>query len=284
MVINRMNYKSSLVWGFALILLCCVFVVKSFFLDRNDHTSFTQEIIPKSSVVNKNSVMSLDASHDVTAQKIGSSVVIEEPSGLSQTRTAGGTPADKNTLEKWFESRGRFTSESLTGYESYDIETLKKLVASGDLKAMSVLTRFYLSERYSGADGGVKAMQLSKFAAAYGSIDALQMYSVLYENAKHAFTSQKLAYDDLVEVLAWKNTAALRGDMTWNNVGKTDLDSSGVVLTDLDRERIAQRSQEIYNELLAARKELGLGEFDNSRPVEADRFFTYLDDFMKPKK
>lgn len=284
MLINRISDRSTIIIAIVFILIVFCLVFKSFFRIDSSSSLLSHKVPSKSVMEIEAPLIQLGKENDSVLQQNVSSRAVILSSGAPQIITAAGTPAEKEVLDRWFESRGRFSPESLKDYESYDVETLNKLVSSGDLKAMNVLTHLYLSEKYLGSDGAIKAMQLSKYAAAYGSTDALQMYSVLYGNAKQEFVSQKLKYDDLVEVLAWKNTAALRGDMTWNNVARFDIESSGVNLTNSDKLRIAQRSQEIYSELLANRKELGLGDFDNSRPVEADRFFKYLYNFMEVNK
>lgn len=195
-------------------------------------------------------------------------------------RTLAGTPAEAAIVTKWEESRGKFSKESLEDYASYDQDTLIKLANSGDLKAMNALARFYMSFRYTGEYGLEEVMRVSKLGAAYGSTGLLKIYAIVYATHHFQPDSQRLNHEDLIEVLAWSNTAALRGDMYPNYGARDDIKDSGIQLTQEDKVKISARSQEIYNELLAQRKALGLGDFDNTRPPEVDKFFGYLENFM----
>lgn len=208
----------------------------------------------------------------------------KKPVKSTQIKTLAGTPAEAEVLQKWEESRGKFSEEALADYSSYDLDTLRRLAGSGDIKAMTALAHFYLSQKYAGEHAVDDAMQISKLAAAYGSTDLLKLYAILYATRKYQPNSQALNYEDLIEVLAWKNTAALRGDLYPNYDALSDIKNSGIQLNHDDKVKINQRSQEIYNELLTKRKSLGLGDFDNSRPQEVDKFFSYLENYMDEEK
>jgi hypothetical protein len=195
-------------------------------------------------------------------------------------KTLAGTPAEAAILTKWEESRGKFSEESLADYASYDLETLVKLTNLGDIKAMTALVHFYLSPKYTGGHALDEVARVCKLAAAYGSTELLKVRAMLYAVQKYQPDSQILNHEDLIEVLAWKNTAALRGDLYPNYDARSDIKNSGIQLTQDDKGKISARSQEIYNELLAQRKSLGLGDFDNTRPPEVDKFFGFLENFM----
>ncbi len=194
--------------------------------------------------------------------------------------TVAGTPSEAESLIKWRESRGRFSAESLAEYSSYDFETLNKLADGGDLKAMMVLADYYISERNPDqANGSDNAMRILIRAAIHGSTHALENYSEFFESKVYK-PGSVLTNEQMIEVLAWKNVAALRGDMFPNQIASNDVERLKFVLNAESAGRIRQRSQEIYAELQKERTAIGLGDFDNSQPPEAKKFFSHLDNYM----
>lgn len=197
--------------------------------------------------------------------------------------TLGGAPSERTKVQKWQESRGYFSKVSLADYGTYDLETLKKLSNTGDLKAMMALAQFYLSDKYEGADRMQNYSIILKLAAAYGSTDALERLSNNYASQQQD-VNNILSHEDLIEVLSWMNVASLRGDLMPNVVAAQLYKESIVHLTASDVTKIRERSKIIYDELVQQRMALGLGDFDNSRPPEVDKFFGYLDNYLDSKK
>jgi hypothetical protein len=195
-----------------------------------------------------------------------------------EIRTLAGTPSETEILRKWDESRGRFDGESLKEYADYNMDTLKVLADGGDLKAMIALSKLYISDEYAGEYGSSYSMPLLKKAAAYGSSYAMELYATNYDSMHYVDGSY--THDVMLEVLAWNNAAALRGDMYPNSTARLELQRKKVQLNEIDIQKIRTRSQEIYNEVLAERKALGLGDFDNSVPPEVKKFFSYFENYM----
>lgn len=195
-----------------------------------------------------------------------------------EIRTLAGTPSEAEIVRKWDESRGRFDDESLKDYAGYNMDTLKILADGGDLKAMIALSKLYISDEYAGEYGSSYSMPLLKKAAAYGSSYAMELYATTYDSVHYA--DGTYTHDVLLEVLAWNNAAALRGDMYPNNSARLELKRKKVQLNQIDAQKIRTRSEEIYNEVLAERKALGLGDFDNSVPPDVKKFFSYFENYM----
>jgi hypothetical protein len=189
--------------------------------------------------------------------------------------TLAGTPAEAELLTKWEESKGRYSAESLAEYYSYDYETLIRLADGGDLKAMMALVDYYLSEKNTDPANGVEnAIRISIKAAVYGSTAALEGYSELVGAGPDSTPEQ------IIEMLAWKDVAALRGDMFPNQIAIGDIERLKFTLNEESAGKIRQRSEEIYAELQQIRSSLGLGDFDNSQSPEAIKFFSHLENYM----
>lgn len=204
---------------------------------------------------------------------------VEAPS--PEVRTIAGTPAEAEIVRKWEESRGRFDEETLKDYAGYDLETLKSLVKSDDIKAMIALAMLYVSEQYS-AEYGVKySMPLLKMAAIYGSSYAMELYAIQYE-AEH-FVNGTNDRAVLLESLSWSNAAALRGDIYPNNSATLELRRKNIQLNTAEIQSVRKRSEEIYQQLLAERVSIGLGDFDNTVPSEVQKYFAYLENYMVVK-
>ncbi len=199
-----------------------------------------------------------------------------------EIKTLAGTPSEAEVVRKWEESRGRFDEESLKDYAGYDLDTLRSLVANGDVKAMIALARLYVSEQYAGEYGVKYSMPLLKVAAIHGSSYAMELYAIQYE-AEH-FVNGTSDRNVLLETLSWNNAAALRGDVYPNNSATLDLRRKNIQLSANEIQSIRNRSEEIYQQLLSERKNMGLGDFDNSVPVEVQKYFAYLETYIVTKK
>jgi hypothetical protein len=197
-----------------------------------------------------------------------------------QVTTVAGTPAEAEVLRRWQESRGTFLDEVLDEYSDYDISTLQQLADTGDLKAMASLIKKYVSPEYVDKYGLVYSMPLMKLAAAYGSTDAFEQYATAYNALNGYDVAPAVKRATVLEVLAWQNAAALRGDILPNHLAGSDIKRENIELSEQDIAAIRQRSQQIYDEAQEQRRQLGLGDFDNSVPPEVKKFFGYLDNYM----
>ncbi len=186
-----------------------------------------------------------------------------------------GNPADMAQVKSWFDTRGYvYWGEANNEYGSYSEDTLKKLSESGDIRAMKKLGDLYLRQY-----GFEKAKQVYVNAAVYGSTDALESVGTTtnfnaYIQGKTPEAKQAAA----IEILAWYNAASLRGDR-WPNIGgaKSFISINNFEVTDEISAQIQKRSQEIYEDLAQQRRNLGLGEFDNTIPASVEQYFQQLE-------
>ncbi len=186
-----------------------------------------------------------------------------------------GNPADMAQVKSWFDTRGYvYWGEANNEYGSYSEDTLKKLSAGGDIRAMKKL-----GDLYYGEFGFDKAKEVYLDAAVHGSTDAIHtigtMISIsIFDKAKTPETKQAAA----IETLAWYNAASLRGDRWPNIVGAKDfIKIENFQVTKEISDQIQKRSQEIYDDLAQKRRSLGLGEFDNTIPVSVESYFQQLE-------
>ncbi len=186
-----------------------------------------------------------------------------------------GNPADMAQVKSWFDSRGyRYWGEAGSEYANYDEDTLKKLAQNGDVRAMKFLGDLYLNEAKFD-----KSQEVYTNAAIHGSTDTINMLGLImdshiYANAKTPEAKQLAG----IEVLAWYNTASLRGDRWPNIIGaKSFIKTETFEVTKEVSDQIQKRSQEIYDELSQKRRSLGLGEFDNTIPASVEQYFQQLE-------
>lgn len=191
-----------------------------------------------------------------------------------------GTPAEAAVVKNWFTERGYSSwSGNPNEYSSYNEETLKKLADGGDIRAMDALGKLYLDTAHAADYGLNAAIPLYTKAAIYGSTDALQSLGVSKEIRGYlrADTDEARKVEAL-EVLSIYNVSALRGDKFPNDtVAAAFISNNSIVLTEADQQKINERSLQIYNDLQQKRRDLGLGDFDNSVPPEVNKFFVQLE-------
>lgn len=233
-------------------------------LNKPDH-SFAYEVINHNTSVEQ--VQSVDSSN---AQ------VTKTEEAKSKKFVPSITFAEYRELTDWDAARGYFSADELEDYQAYDEQTLKNLSAEGDIKAMGVLSDYYIQKDYRREE----ARALNYKAAVYGAT------SVFADLSFSAHTDMLLneAYDEanknpqsraqaVIEVLAYCKVAAMRGDprasiSTMNSYKGVHKIRTGeeLILSPEMLDKIDNRAKEIYDELVRARRELGLGEFDNSTP------------------
>lgn len=194
---------------------------------------------------------------------------------IEALRTVGGTPSEQGIIKLWEEARGRYSDEDLAEYKSYDVDTLRQLADSGDLKAMMALAQLLITPPYVEQYDSAEHFDLLNKAAVHGSTYALELYAItLGVNSTQGNT--KIQHDALLEVLAWGGVAALRGDVLPNSTLVALHKDAYRSLTEKDKHAIHDRALTIYDNLQAERLKLGLGEFDNTIPSEVKRMQSYF--------
>lgn len=235
-------------------------------LNKPDH-SFAYEVINQNAPVER-------------VQSVGSANTQTQITKTEEVKPKKFVPlisfAEYRELMDWEAARGYFSADEIEAYQSYDEQTLKNLSDEGDIKAMVILSSYYIQKDYRPEEA--RAMDYK--AAVYG---ATSVFSDLSDSA-HADMLRNEVIDEayknpqhreagVIEVLAYCKVAAMRGDPrasistinAYKGVHKIrtghDLSLSPEMLNKIDN-----RAKEIYDELVHARHELGLGEFDNSTP------------------
>jgi hypothetical protein len=183
------------------------------------------------------------------------------------------TTADSKEFTEWMAERGKFTNKEREDYQHYDPKTLESLAETGDLKAIEALAGLHLSngDRQS-------AIRYYEIGAVRGSTEAIEMLGIM-ATPKSSIETEKRRPAAL-EALAINKVLELRGD---EERFKMETDAlinfyesffnEKLNISFEDQDKIDQRALEIYNDWEAKRKELGLGEFDNSKPLGAKKFF-----------
>jgi len=194
--------------------------------------------------------------------------------------TIQGTPADAELIHRWRSARGTYTKHELEVYKAYGIETLEQLMRDGDMQAAIALAELYVSDKYVEQYGISYALAALQWAAIFGSTDALGRFGDAYRSLNYSSLDNPEMRHIWLESLAWENTAALRGDSMPNNSAEAFMKYSKFEVTEQEKRWIQERSNEIYNDLLKKRMDLGLGDFDNQTPPEVVRYFSHLTNYM----
>lgn len=187
-----------------------------------------------------------------------------------------GSPVEAAEVNSWYAARGKFI-EGDTEYLSYNRDTLEKLAADGDMRAMQVLGRRYLSQEYSvprqhGFDAAKKQYWN---AAVHGSTEALIALAIIERTATYDLTDDEAGKKaKALDVLAIYRVAELRGDL-WSPDNQVPVfkELERITVSETEQAVIEQRAQQIYNDLQQQRTAVGLGNFDNSMPESVKKFF-----------
>lgn len=179
--------------------------------------------------------------------------------------------ADAKELSGWQSERGYFTDKELKDYQHDDPKTLETLAHAGDLKAITSLADFH-----SKNDDTHAAAHYYEMGAIRGSTSAISLLAI--ETVLKASQEKENRKPAVFEALAIARVLTLRGD-AWHLQKSTDtlidlyesLFNEKLNISVEDQGGIDQRAKEIYNNWAAKRKELGLGEFDNSVPVKVKK-------------
>jgi hypothetical protein len=229
-------------------------------INKPDNT-FANEVITHSVAQDKvPSLMPSDASGQVADQP--DTVEAENESPLMAL-------ADFQRLMHWDDEHGYYAASDLADYESYNEQTLKDLSASGDVKAMLVLSDYYILKDYR----PLEARKYDYKAAVYGATTSfaslatqVHMEMLLREEDKTAEGLER----GVIGMMAYYKVAAMRGDPRSRahiNAFKTIYKQrykTELVLTQEQLDKIDIKAKAIYDELQQERYALGLGDFDNS--------------------
>ncbi|HOY22215.1 MAG TPA: hypothetical protein PK002_03630 [Cellvibrio sp.] len=195
-----------------------------------------------------------------------------------------GTKAQIDELNQWRLERGYMPPNSdkeQNAYNAYTEEALRSLAKNGDVVALHVLADRYLDLEYMQAHE-IDVLTSSRVrrdfltdAAIRGSTRALMELGIDY-GAEHRNISrtddEKKAAE--IEVLAIYKVATLRGDPD-HFIDELRVSKSirGIEITDADKQHIDLRAKEIYADLQAKRKDMGLDDFDNSVPETVKNYY-----------
>lgn len=187
--------------------------------------------------------------------------------------------ADWEAVKVWNISQGWFEfmlkAGTVSDYDGYDSETLKKMSDGGDLKAMYFLAKRLRLERGKGFSAAEPYMWKS---AIYGSTAALVQIGQHHSNRYWPKETPEEGRKHAVEAFAYYQAAAMRGDRTGvvENAYYTMrvLELEKFYPTPEEEILIQEKATEIYNKLSAERNQIGLGDFDNTAPEVVERFFS----------
>jgi hypothetical protein len=241
-------------------------LVMFFIVFNNSSTSSVNEsaVVPHKVLVGKNAPENVEP------------VAMNEQKVAPNIPSTGGIwkePGDKEIYKQWETEKG-YSRETRKDpeYESYSIETLEKLVNSGDVRAMMALG----GKRYGGGKKTAydSAKQMYELAAVYGSTKAINRIGhITFASKLHG---SALSVDEerkqWVDTLSWYELAKLRGDRSDLTLLAVNLQSAKVALTSQDWNQARAAAKLMYANMQERRTSLGLGEFDNTEP-EAVKIF-----------
>ena len=143
-------------------------------------------------------------------------------------------------------------------YNSYSIDTLKKMAEQQDLKALDMLASNYLES------GNIEmSNDANHRAAILGSTWALRNLG----NSLVPFSmNEEGVHARVINQLSYMQVALIRGDKKIVPDIVLTLDAHKDNLTDDDIETIQTNGRNIYNQLEVERVKMGLAAFDNSVP------------------
>ncbi|HOY22216.1 MAG TPA: hypothetical protein PK002_03635 [Cellvibrio sp.] len=196
-----------------------------------------------------------------------------------------GTKAQMEELNTWRSERGYMLGpEGSNVYESYNHETLRKLVANGDMYAMEALANNYLDDEYR-KENNLDLIAVMKDrlgllynAAVHGSTSSLNDLAISISNKSAADGIVDFKQKE-IEKYAWFAVAAKRGDVMQLYSSSKSL---RVPFTETDWNLVAQKADQMYRELEQHRISAGLGSFDNSVPETVKDFFDEI--YPRPKE
>ncbi|WP_317929795.1 hypothetical protein [Halioxenophilus sp. WMMB6] len=194
---------------------------------------------------------------------------------LSQLNSDSANQGIMETSE-WALSRGYADDSIKIAYSSYDTSTLDKLAEQGDVIAYSILFSRLGPGDFINHKKDYDSLVDSyyKSASALGSTAAINWKAIHHINrSKVAFEAgnNNIATEELIKFLAYYEVAFRRGDYTAFSmidyfVNKVDIEIDDDIVHQVEIE-----AREIYKKMSDERRAMGLGEFDNTRPLSRER-------------
>lgn len=210
--------------------------------------------------------------------EIGTQEVVgaqSSPNISNQYDSFFGDPAEAAEVTNWYAERGKFISgEGESEYLSYNQDTLEKLALGGDIRAMQMLAKMYMDREHFEQYGFVAAKKQYWNAAVHGSTEALIVLATLERTLVYDLaTDEAEKKAQALEVLAIYKAVELRGDL-WSPSNQVPVfkEMNHISISEIEQATINQRAQQIYSDLQQQRKEVGLGDFDNSIPESVKKF------------
>ncbi len=187
-------------------------------------------------------------------------------------------PDESKEIQGWLERRGYLGPEDERAYGSYSDEILIALAKNNDLRAIMFLADKAI--KAPNKDLAYKPEEIEKriakanaywtLGAALGSTTALD-YIALYMNRG---LDAPEARPVVLNIMAIYKTIEMRGDMDLSKSSREHfVRERSVVLTQEEQQFVKDQANVIYQDLENRRRELGLGEFDNSMSESVKRFF-----------
>ena len=179
--------------------------------------------------------------------------------------------------DAWATARGYTSSSVESAYSSYNTNTLEEMAKNGDVVAYTLLFKQIdpreFHDRKAEYDGLVD--RYFDEASALGSTTAMNWKAIRHiSQAKTAYRQgdNKAVTEEIIKALAYYEVAFLRGDYTAVSmidyfINQVDINVDKEIIDKVDIE-----ADKIYENMKARRRAVGLGEFDNSRPLSRERY------------
>lgn len=187
------------------------------------------------------------------------------------------TNEEVSTLRAWMDDRGYGAESDWQVYEGYSKETLLQLAKNGDLKALDIL-----SSMATDKGDRKKAVFYINLGILHGSTAALERLTIYTAPNSTNDATEEQRRPSALETLAVTQVLAMRGD---RHLARSDhenfiksykrLYNVDLILTPTEETFVSNRAQEIYDAYQSVRREMGLGDFDNSEPSGVKKFFGF---------
>lgn len=202
----------------------------------------------------------------------GKASLVADQTGVDQKlpKTPNFEYEDRLEFDEFMISRGYMLDPTNPEYTAYDTETLQELVANGDTTAM-----YILGNRYSMEQDYEAATQAFAMAAIYGSTAALRDIAHLFQmsSKSHLDLDSSDQRREVMNAMSYSEVARLRGDLMPLVSAQVFLETYEIEkFTAAETQQIRQQAQFLYDNLEGARKDRGLGEFDNNTPEIIQQF------------
>ncbi len=259
---NMNTQSKKYVWSVAIILLILSFIFVLFFNNTTTRNNVTSRSLILNDIKNEGNIQPGSQHND-------GSVVTTKVAPINKSFTQ----ADTHDFFSWMSIRGHFSNQERQDYEHYDQKTLEALADNGDLKAIDALGDLYLNK----GDAKTAAIYFER-GAVRGSTFAIETLGIILTPG--VSTQEENRRSQVLESLAMIKTMALRGDDA-----RADMENETLIkhyeylyetkldLTQEEQQQIDKRATDIYNTWQEKRREMGLGDFDNSQPRGVKNFF-----------